>query len=89
MLTKSSRKPLSIQNNPDELIYLSKPVPQDIELEVQAQPTEDNLDPSILEDIRTLPKKLKNVASCSVLVIDELKQSKLKSRLIKDVSRII
>jgi len=65
-------------NNPDELIYLSKPVPQEIELEVQVQPTEDNLDPSILEDMRTLPKKLKNVASGSGLVSDEPKQSNLK-----------
>ena len=49
-------------------------------MEVQAQSNEDNFDPSILEDIRTLPKKLKNVASGSVLVSDEPKQSKLKSK---------
>ena len=42
-------------------------------MEVQAQPNEDNFDPSILEDIRTLPKKLWNVASGSVLVSDETK----------------
>ena len=61
-------------NIPNELIYLSKPLPQDIEMVVQAQPTEDNLDPSIVEDMRTFPKKLKNVASGSVLVSDEPKQ---------------
>ena len=46
------------------------------------------MDPSILEDIRTLPKKLKNVASGSVLVSDEPKQSKLKSKLVKNISLI-
>ena len=76
-------------NNPDELIYISKPVPQDIEMEVQANPSQGNLDPSILEDIRTLPKKLKNIASGSVLVSDEPKQSKLKSKLIQNVSWIL
>ena len=49
-------------------------------MEVQAQPNEDNFDPSILEDIRTLNKKLKNVASGLVLVSDEPKPSKLKSK---------
>ena len=44
-------------NNLDELIDISKPLPQDFEMEFQVQPfeLEDNLDPSILEDIRTLP----------------------------------
>ena len=67
----------------DELIYLSKPVSQDIKMEVQNQPTEDNLDPSILEDLRILHKKLKNVASGSIFGSDEPKQSKLKGKLIK------
>ena len=49
-------------------------------MEVQAQPNGDNFDPSILEDIKTRPKKLKNVASGSVLVSDEPRQSKLKSK---------
>ena len=76
----------SLPENRDELIQLSKHVPQDIEMEVQVQPSQGNLDPSILEDIRTFPKKLKNVASGSVLVSDEPKRSKLKSKLIKDIS---
>ena len=59
--------------NPDELIDLSKPLPQEIELEIQAQLTEDNSDPSILQDIRTLPKKLKNIVSGSVFVSDKPK----------------
>ena len=49
-------------------------------MEVQVQPSQGNLDPSILEDVRTLPKKLKNVAGGSVFVSDEPKQSKLKSK---------
>ena len=68
-------------NNPDELIDLSEPVPQDIEMELQIQPKKDNLDMSILEDIRTLRQKMKNVVSGLVLVSDKPKQSKLKSKL--------
>ena len=52
----------------------------------QAQPNRDNLDPSILEDIRTLPKKLENFASGSVFVSDKPKRSKLKSKLFQMVS---
>ena len=58
-------------------------------MEVQVQPIEDNSDPSILEDIRTLPKKLKNVASGSILVSDEPKQSKLKSKSIQKFKWIL
>ena len=67
-------------NDPDKLIYLTKLVTQEIETEVQVQHTEVNLDHSVLEDIRTLSKKMKNVASGSVFVSDEPKQSKLKSK---------
>ena len=73
-------------NNPDEFIHISKPL---IWMEVQAQSNGDNFDPSILEDISTLPNKLKSVASGSVLVSDEPKQSKLKSKLIQNVSWIL
>ena len=75
-------------NNLDELIYISKPLLQDIEMEVQVPSNENNLDPSILKDIKTLPKKLKNVASGSILVSDKPKQSKLKSKFVKNVSWI-
>ena len=45
----------------------------------QNQASGEDLQQSTLEDIRTLPKKLENLSSGSVLVSDEPKQSKLKS----------
>ena len=66
-------------NNPDELIFHSKtPAQEHIEMVVQVPQSEKNPELSKLDDIRTLPKKLKNLASGSVLMSDEPKQSKLK-----------
>ena len=66
-------------DNLDELIDPSSenPKQQDIELVVQSQHSREICQPSNLEDIRTLPKKLKNLASGSVLTSDEPKQSKV------------
>ena len=47
-------------------------------MEIKVQPTEDNLDPLILEDVSTLSKTSKNVASWSGLVSDKPKQSNSK-----------
>ena len=70
-------------NNPDKLIDLSiyMPLPQDIKREVHVQHNENNLDSLILEDIRNIPKKMENVASASLFLSEEPKQSKLKSKL--------
>ena len=70
-------------NNPDKLIDLSiyMPLPQDIKMEVHVKHNENNLDSLILEDIRNIPKKMENVASASLFLSEEPKQSKLKSKL--------
>ena len=68
-------------NNPDELVYPSKtPEQEDIEIVVLTPQMQENPEHSNLEDIRTLPRKLKNLASASVLTSDEPKQSKLKRK---------
>ena len=69
-------------NNPDELVYPSKTLEQEeIEMVVQVPQSKKNPELSNLQDIRTLPRKLKNLASGSVLTSDEPKQSKLQSKL--------
>ena len=68
-------------HNPDELIELSRPIEQDvIEMVVQDPLIRENPQQSTLEDLTTLPKKLRNIASGSVFVNDVPRQSKLKSK---------
>lgn len=64
-------------NNPDVLIDPLKHFElEDIEMVVQVPFIQKGSKYSFLEDIRTLPKKLKNVASGSVFMSDKPKQLK-------------
>ena len=54
-------------DNPDKLIDTSKPLEHEvIEMVAQNQAIREDLQQSTLEDIRTLPKKLKNISSESL-----------------------
>ena len=65
-------------NNPDELIDLMEwKIHETQDNELIPSNGENELSHSILEDVRTLSMKMKNVASGSVFVSEEPKQSSL------------